>query len=402
MELLIKNVRIVDAFLDFKGDVYIKDGKIGEIGEIIDKKCNTIQGKKYTLLPSFIDMHCHFRDPGFTYKEDLLSGSLAAIKGGYTAVNLMANTKPICSSMNTVDYVLQKAKKINLVDIHQTVSITNNFDGNDISHLDKLDSRVKFISDDGKGVQNSVVMYNAMNKAKKKNICVVSHAEDEDLVKYSTRLSEDVMTARDIILAGYTKTHLHLAHVSTKGSMKEIINGKKQGFNITCEVTPHHIAVVNNIGYKVNPPIRDKEDVEFLINAIKEGWVDVIATDHAPHTKEDKAKGAPGISGLETAFSVCYTSLVKNKNISLNKLSQLMSLNPGKIMGLNKGRINEGYDGDLVLVDLDSKVSIDSEKFYSKGKNTPFNGMEFWGKVICTIKAGKIVYGEENLTDDNR
>lgn len=399
MELLIKGARIIDCSKDFIGDVYIKDGLIKEIGKNINKGCNTLNGEGLVLLPSFIDLHCHFREPGFTYKEDIFSGSRAAVRGGYTAVNLMANTKPVCSSMEVVDYVLNKGKEAGLIHVHQTVSITKDFNGNEIDHIDLLDDRVKIISDDGRGVNSNKVMLMAMKKAREKGIIVMAHEEDSEID--DARLSENIMTFRDIYLCEVTKCHLHLAHVSTKEAMEGIILGKQKGLNITCEVAPHHIALTDEIEYKVNPPIRSREDRDFIIDAIKNGYVDAIATDHAPHTIEDKKNGAPGISGIETSFGVCFTKLVKEGNISLNKLSELMSKNPAELMQLNKGKIEIGYDGDLVLADIDNKYKVEPEKFQSKGKNTPFKGMELFGKVLTTIRGGKIVYREDDL-DDNR
>lgn len=395
MDLLVKNARVVDYSQTFIGDVYIKNGKIFEIGENINRNCNVIKGEGLVLLPSFIDLHSHFRDPGLTYKEDLLSGSLAAVRGGYTAVNLMANTKPVCSSMEIFQYVSNKAVEIGLVDAHQTISITKNLDGDDISHLDKLTNEVKFISDDGRGIVDNKVMHDAMKKAQSLGIRVISHVEDEKLASFDTRLSENLMTIRDVTLAEYTGCPLHVAHVSTREAMECIIASKKKGNNLTCEVTPHHIGLTDDVKYKVNPPIRTRSDVSYLIRAIKEGWVDAIGTDHAPHSIEDKRNGAPGISGIETSFSVCYSKLVREGHITLNKLSEIMSKNPADIMGLNKGRIQIGYDGDLVLVDINKSHIVDSKEFYSKGKNTPFDGMELYGVVRMTIKGGKIVYGED-------
>lgn len=394
MELLIKGARIVDWSQDFIGDVYINKGVISEIGEDLQKDCKTIVAKGFTLLPSFIDLHVHFREPGLTYKEDIESGSHAAVKGGYTMVNLMANTKPVCSSMDTVRYVSNRAKEVGLIDVHQVVSITNNFDGRDISHLDKLDASVKMISEDGKDVMDSKVMIEAMLKAKESGKIVMCHCEEHSLTEIDTRLSENTMTWRNITLAQFTGCSAHMAHVSTKESMEYIINAKNKGLNITCEVSPHHIALMNN-DYRVNPPIREKEDVNFLIKAINDGWVDTIATDHAPHTQEDKEKGAPGISGIETAFGVCYTKLVKEGHITLNKLSEVMSRNPAYIMGIKKGQVKIGYDGDLVLIDIDKEYEIVSGNFKSKGKNTPFNGMKVYGEVIKTIKGGNVVFSKE-------
>lgn len=394
--LLIKNVNVVDAFQNFYGDVYIKNGIINEIGRsIVKKDVKVIDGQNLTLMPSFIDTHAHFREPGFTHKEDILSGSKAAVKGGYTGVCLMANTYPVCSNYEVLNAIRNRAKEVGLIEIHQCISITDGFSGDNIDHLEnfKYDKELVAISDDGFGVMDSSVMMKAMQLAKENNWIVMSHAEDETFSKIDMRIAEDLMTIRDLYLAKITKAHLHMAHVSTIEAIKAIENAKKEGVKVTCEVTPHHIALDNTISnYRVNPPIREKEDVENIINAIKEDIVDCIGTDHAPHTKDDKENGAPGMVGLETAFSICYTTLVKNNGISLNKLSSLMSKNPAEILRMNKGLISVGKDGDMVLVDLDKKVVVDSNDFVSKGKNTPFEGREYYGEVVMTIKGGKVVY----------
>lgn len=391
MNILIKNCRIVDETKDMKGDIYIRNGQIADYGKDINADCKAIDGTNLLAMPSFIDMHAHFREPGYTYKEDLYTGSKAALKGGYTFVNLMANTNPICSTMEIVQYVLNRAKELNLIDIHQTISVTKNFDGETIEHLDQVDNRVKFISDDGKGIQSKLTMYRAMLKAKEKGMTIIAHEEDEEVVAVDTRLAENTMTFRDIDLLRLTDANLHLAHVSTKEAIEAVRMAKKDGLKISCEVTPHHIAISTN-NYRVNPPIRDEEDVDAIIEGIIDGTVDAIATDHAPHSVEDKRKGAPGISGLETSFPICHTSLVKANRISINRLSQLMSATPGKLMGINKGKIKKAYDGDIVLVDLDGKTIINRDEFESKGKNTPFSGMEFYGRVMATLKMGEIKY----------
>lgn len=391
MNFLIKNARIVDEERDLIGDIYIENSKIKDIAEDLEYHCQEIKGDGYVVMPSFIDLHFHLRDPGFTDKEDLISGSKAALKGGYTLINAMGNTNPISSNMAVVEYVLNKSKESNLIDIHQIVTITENLDGETLSHLDNLDSRVKFISDDGRGVRSNLTMYNAMVKAKELGLILMVHAEDEDLTPIDYRISENIETIRDIYLASETGAHLHLCHVSTKEAIEEIRRAKEKGINVTSEVTPHHISLWDK-DYRVNPPIREKEDVDAIIEGIIDGTVDAIATDHAPHTKEDKEKGSPGLSGIETSFSVSYTTLVKSGKIDLKKLSQIMSANPARIFGVKKGRIEEGYDADLVLLDLDKEIVVDGEKFLSKGKNTPFNGMKFSGEVAMTIKAGEIKY----------
>lgn len=398
MNLLIKNVNLIDESNNFFGDIYIEKGLIKELGTELNKECETIDGKGLVLMPAFIDTHAHFRDPGFEYKEDIESGSKAAVRGGYTTVTLMPNTKPVCSSKKVLDYVVNKGKEVGLVDLYQTVSITKNLSGEEINHLREFEGNpnVKAITDDGKGVSDSKIMMEAMKIAKENNWIVMSHAESPEFSKVDMRLAENMMTWRDITLGKFVDCRLHMSHVSTKEAMKYIIEGKNDGVKVTCEITPHHLALNNKISnYRVNPPIREEEDVNFLIKAIKMNYVDCIGTDHAPHSKEDKEKGAPGMIGIEQAFSICYTKLVKENNISLNKLSQLMSGNAAKLLNINKGKLQPGFIGDLVLIDLNKKRIFKEEDIVSRSKNTPFNGMEFYGDVVLTIKDGKIVYKGE-------
>lgn len=398
MNLLIKNVNLIDESNNFFGDIYIEKGLIKELGTELNKECETLDGKGLVLMPAFIDTHAHFRDPGFEYKEDIESGSKAAVRGGYTTVTLMPNTKPVCSSKEILDYVVNKGKEVGLVDLYQTVSITKNLSGEEINHLKEFEGNpnVKAITDDGKGVSDSKIMMEAMKIAKENNWIVMSHAESPEFSKVDMRLAENMMTWRDITLAKFVDCRLHMSHVSTKEAMKYIIEGKNDGVKVTCEITPHHLALNNKISnYRVNPPIREEEDVNFLIKAIKMNYVYCIGTDHAPHSKEDKEKGAPGMIGIEQAFSICYTKLVKENHISLNKLSQLMSGNAAKLLNINKGKLQPGFLGDLVLIDLNKKRIFKEEDIVSRSKNTPFNGMEFYGDVVVTIKNGKIVYKGE-------
>ncbi|EPB9412524.1 dihydroorotase [Clostridium perfringens] len=398
MNLLIKNVNLIDESNNFFGDIYIEKGVIKELGTELNKECETLDGKGLVLMPAFIDTHAHFRDPGFEYKEDIESGSKAAVRGGYTTVTLMPNTKPVCSSKEILDYVVNKGKEVGLVDLYQTVSITKNLSGEEINHLREFEGNpnVKAITDDGKGVSDSKIMMEAMKIAKENNWIVMSHAESPEFSKVDMRLAENMMTWRDITLAKFVDCRLHMSHVSTKEAMKYIIEGKNDGVKVTCEITPHHLALNNKISnYRVNPPIREEEDVNFLIKAIKMNYVDCIGTDHAPHSKEDKEKGALGMIGIEQAFSICYTKLVKENHISLNKLSQLMSGNAAKLLNINKGKLQPGFLGDLVLIDLNKKRIFKEEDIVSRSKNTPFNGMEFYGDVVVTIKSGKIVYKSE-------
>lgn len=396
MDLLIKNARIVDCSQDFIGDIYIEKGLIKEIGLNINiDNIEIINAEGLVVMPSFIDTHAHFREPGLTYKEDIETGSRAALRGGYTGVCLMANTHPICSNKEVLEKVRNREKELDLIDLHQCVSVTKGFNGKDLTHLDEFlgDKKLKAISDDGVGVMSSEVMFEAMEKAKANNWIIMSHAEDRGFSDIDMRIAENIMTLRDVYLAKVTGARLHMCHVSTKEAIEYIEEAKKNFKNITCEVTPHHIALTKDVNnYRVNPPIREQEDVNSIIKAIRNGVVDCIGTDHAPHTKEDKEKGSPGMVGLETAFPICYTKLVKSGEINLNKLSEIMSKNSANILGMNKGIISPGKDGDLVLVDLNKKITVDSKEFHSKAQNTPFEGMEFYGEVEITIKAGRVLY----------
>ena len=393
MELFIKNAFLTEeSWADF-ADVLVKDGKIAAIGQNLPCAGEVIDAGGLTLLPAFVDLHCHFRDPGYTYKENMESGCRAAAKGGYTAVNLMANTNPVCSDMETVRYVRQKAEQIGLAEVHQCVSVTKDFDGRTVEHLKELDDTVRLISEDGKGVMSNLIMARAMEIAKEKGLIVLSHAEDMELSSTDYRLAENIATVQHIHLSQYLGARLHMCHVSTKEAMEEIIRAKRAGAPVTCEVAPHHLWFCDT-DYRVNPPIRTKEDREFLIQAIQNGFVDAIATDHAPHTQEDKRNGAPGMVGLETAFSVCYTRLVKERGLPLTLLSRLLSAAPARILGLNKGRLLPGYDADFALVDENRQLKVQAANFASKGKNSPFDGIWLQGKVVRTIKAGKTTWRE--------
>lgn len=405
--LLVKNIRIVDAQTDKIGDVIVKDGVFYDVGSATqdDPLSNpddfyVINGGNsgIVLMPAFTDLHAHFREPGFTYKEDIESGSRAAVKGGYTTVVLMANTNPVCSTMDIVNFVVNRAGEIGLIDVFQVVSITNGMKGENISHLKLIDDTVKFVSDDGKGVMSDILMEETLVMSNMKNFVVISHAEDDRYSATDMRRAENSMTKRDIEACIKTGGRLHLAHVSTKEAMEMIIDAKTKGANITCEVTPHHIYASNDNTYRVNPPLREPDDICCLIEAIKDGYVDAISTDHAPHSAADKANGAPGISGIESAFQLCFTKLVKESGaISLKKLSELMSLNPSKMTGVNKGLIKQGYEADFIIVDVNRSTVIDAAGFASKGKNSPFDGKKVFGEILMTVKKGKVVYNERNV-----
>jgi dihydroorotase len=342
-------------------------------------------------MPAFIDLHTHFRTPGFEHKETVETGSRAAARGGYTFVNCMPNTNPVCSCGAIAQSVMDEAKRVGLCDVNQCVSITKDFDGKTVSHLRALPKNLRFISEDGKGVRESKVMYEAMCIAAEKGLTVMSHAEDMDLSATDYRLAENLETARNLYLSASTGAKLHMCHVSTKEALEDILTAKRRGGNVTFEVTPHHIWFCHN-EFRVNPPIRQQADVDALIRAMLADEVDAIATDHAPHTPQDKQNGAPGCVGLETAFSVCYTKLCRQHGMPLSRLSRMMSRTPAQIMGLNKGLLQPGFDGDVVLVAPDEEYTVNPDEFAGKSHNTPYAGLRLAGRVRATVKQGVLTY----------
>ena len=392
--MLIKNAR------DYEGricDYLIADGKIRAIGTDLPEAGEVINAKGLTILPAFIDTHCHWRTPGFEYKEDIATGSAAAA-GGYTFVNLMPNTKPVCSSAEIVHEVEEKAREIGLCDANQTVSITKNFDGHTIDHLLDLPDDIKFITEDGNGVMNNATMARVFAVAAERGLTVMSHAEDREISPWDYRLAENIETVRNCHLAEYYGTRLHMCHVSTKESVDMVRQSRRRGAMVSCEVTPHHLWFDDSrLQYKVNPPIRKADDVAALVTAIKDGTVSCIGTDHAPHSAEDKAKGAAGMVGLETAFAVCYTKLCRMEGLPLEMLSFLMSSGPAQVLGLDehKGRLVPGFDADIVLVDTDHMFTVHADELHSKSKNCPYDGESFYGQVMMTIKGGKVTYQKD-------
>lgn len=435
---LIYNARIVDAENDIKNSaVLIKNGKIfsfpskTELKKILeDSSVEKIDAAGKILMPGFIDTHAHFRDPGLTQKEDITTGSRAAAAGGYTTCVLMPNTNPVCSSQVMAEENISKAKEAGFCNVIQSVSITKNFEGTDISHLESLNPKVvPVITEDGKEVMDSAIMLKAMKIAASKKITVSCHCEDpflaaaarplrtEALEKLSAgdkktaaallnqadellACAEDSATDRNLRLAKTAGCHIHLCHVSTGHCVKSAIQAAHNGTDVTFEITPHHIyfesgkaPVIFNI---VNPPLRKKNDRLALIEALKNGTAFCIGTDHAPHTAQDKKNGAPGFSGIETSFSVCNTVLCQENGMSLKQLSRLMSANPAQLLGLkNKGLIKEGFAADLTIVDAEKTWTVRGQQFESKGKFTPLEGKKLKGKVFMTILGGKVVYSEK-------
>lgn len=378
--LLIKNARIIDANKNFKSDLLVEKGKISKIDPNIDlENIKVINGENYVLMPSFIDLHTHLRDPGLTHKEDLEMGQKAALKGGFTVLCPMANTKPACDNKEVMEYILNKAKKLDLCDIKQVCAITRNLEGQEMIDIASMRKYTDLFSDDGYTLHNEVIMKEALKISKELDFKVLTHCQPEEII-----------VERDLKLLKEVGGNLHICHISLKDTLDEIKKYKNDGYKFTCEVGPHHIYGYG-LDYKVNPSFAEEEDMKHLIQGIKDGYIDMIGTDHAPHTEEDKQNGAPGISNIEVAFQMVNKVFSENE-ISLNKLSEMMSLNPAKLLGLNQGLIEEGLRADLVLIDSQCDDIIDTKKFVSKGKNNPFDGQKVIGKVMMTIRDGKIMY----------
>jgi len=422
MELLIKNGRIIDpkSKTDACLDILVRDGIIVEISKNIDsigKK--VIDAEGLIVVPGFIDLHVHLREPGFEYKETIKTGTAAAAAGGFTSVACMPNTNPAIHSKEVINYISSKAKEEGLVKVFIIGSITKDLEGREITPIKELfKAGAVAISDDGKTTMDSEIMSKAFKITRELNIPIISHCEDHNLSRggsvnlgnasLRTNLvgipaeAEYKIVERDINLSKEYLGKLHIAHVSVKESIDIIRRAKVEGIKVTCEVCPHHflleddIITVDNTYTKVNPPIRGKEDVLSVIEGIKDGTIDIIATDHAPHDEDSKNisydKAAFGISGIETAFSLSYTGLVLKGHISLMKLIEMMTNRPAEILGIDGGEISIGKPGDLTIIDLNEEYTIDSSNFFSKGKNTPFNGMKVRGKPQYTIVGGNIIY----------
>ncbi len=412
--MLLKNLTLNDKITD----ILIKDGKIAKIGKIDD---DGIDCKGLTCLPAFCDMHVHLREPGQTAKEDIESGTKAAVRGGYADVCCMPNTTPVIDSEFMVEYVKLKSEKVASCNVHPIGAITVGSRGEYLAEIRKMAEKgaVAF-SDDGRPVENANVMKLALEYAKDIDALLISHCEDKSLAKDGvanegftaselglkgiSSASEEVMVAREIILAENLKTKVHIAHISTKGSVGLIREAKARGVKVSCETCPHYFSATDSLldGYntfaKVNPPLRSEEDRLAIIEGIKDGTIDVIATDHAPHSLKDKDctfdEAANGISGIETAFSLAYTYLVKSGVISLEKLVNLMSVKPRELVKLPSNEVKEGNEASIVLVDLNKTYKIDKNTFFSKGKNTPFDKWEVSGEVIKTIVNGKLKYDD--------
>lgn len=374
------------------------------------------------IIPGFVDVHVHLREPGFFYKESIRSGTMAAARGGYTAVCPMPNLNPAPSTMEHLQTQLDIIEKDALVKVFPYGTITKEQNGRSrLSDMEAMKEKVIGYSDDGKGVQAGGLMEAAMKKAKALGKIIAAHCEDESLLRggyihdgaYAAEHghkgicseSEWSQVQRDLELCKKTGVHYHVCHISTKETVDLIRQAKKEGLNVTCETAPHYLALCDKDlqedgRFKMNPPIRSAEDRDALIEGLQDGTIDMIATDHAPHSQEEKSKGlaesAFGIVGLETAFPVLYTCLVKTKTITLEKLIELMAIAPRRVFGIEGGFIEEGQVADIAVLDVKRHGKINPDDFLSKGRSTPFAGMETWGENRMTFVNGRKVWEKQH------
>ena len=421
-KILIKNGRVVDPanYIDGKKDILIEDGKIKKVADFIveDEDTNVIDADEKVVMPGFIDLHVHLREPGFEYKETIETGSKAAARGGVTSICPMPNTKPVIDSPESVKDLLKRAE-CSPVHILPIGACTIGQEGKELADIEGMkDAGIVALSEDGESVMDSALFRKSLKEAARLDLPMFSHCEDKALVEGGvmnkgqkaeelglpgiTNSVEDVIVARDIIMSKEAGNRLHLCHCSTADSVVLVEMAKKQGLPVSAEVCPHHFTMSDdeitedNGRFKMNPPLRNREDVDALKEGLKTGIMEVISTDHAPHGKEEKDQSmlkAPfGIVGLETSFALGYTELVDKGVLTLSQLVEKMSVNPAKVLGIDKGNLAPGKAADIVIADITKEYKIDSSKFVSKGKNTPFDGKKVKGRVITTIVDGKIVY----------
>lgn len=426
MKLLIQNGHVLDPLtgLDDICDVFVSGTQIEKVERGLSGKElgaeQIIDASGCYVMPGFIDLHVHLRDPGLTYKETLETGGKAAARGGVTTICAMPNTKPITDTKEMVAELHRRAEKESLVHVIQLGSVTKGQAGEELADIKGMaEAGCHAISEDGKSVMNASLYRKGMKLAKESGISVFAHCEDITMVEGGvmnagarakefgingiTNSVEDVIVARDILLAKETGVRLHLCHCSTEDSVKMIRAAKEEGLPVTGEVCPHHFILTdedikeNNGQYKMNPPLRSRADVEALRKGLHDGIMDVISTDHAPHAEEEKNKpieqAAFGIVGLETSACLTYTELVEKGVLTPMQMAEKMSYNPARILGLEeKGSVSAGKIADLVVFDPSVEYKIDKNTFFSKGKNTPFDGFPVKGEVRCTIVDGEVVY----------
>ncbi len=423
--MIIKNGMLIDPKNNIEAvkDIKIIDGIVIKIADkIIERDEAVIDVKGMWVIPGVIDMHVHLRDPGYEYKETIATGAMAAAKGGVTTVCAMPNTNPVVDIKEIVEFIANKSKKEAIVNILQVGAITKGQQGKFLADFKgMMEAGICAISEDGKTVMNSKVLREAMELAKKLNLLILSHCEDEYIangcmnegrVSKKLRLqgipkeAEDIIASRDMQLAQLTNSKIHLCHVSTKGSGELIKFYKDRGVKVTAEVCPHHFTLTedlidgSNTNFKMNPPLREQLDVNYLKEAIKEGIIDVIATDHAPHHYDEKKqsfeKAPNGIIGLETLIPLTITELLLKGYLTKTTMVEKLSLNPGRILGIDKGHLSIGAIADITIINPNEQYIISKEDFASKSSNTPFIGKEVTGRVVYTIVKGKVVYKYSN------
>ncbi|MCL2573993.1 MAG: dihydroorotase [Defluviitaleaceae bacterium] len=426
-KILIKNGRIINPAnnIDRVTDILVEGNKIASIGDgLVADNCEIIDAESCWVTPGLIDLHVHFREPGQTHKEDIASGSAAAAMGGFTTVCVMPNTAPIGDSVEWVHHQIARGKEVSLCDILPIAAITIGQKGEELAPIaDMVAAGAVGISEDGMSVKNANLLKDAMKIAAKLGVAVFSHCEDASLAnggvmsqgKISKKLglrgiphsAEDVIIARDIMLARETGAKLHICHVATQGGAELIADAKKRTTLVTAEIAPHHFILSDedidgtNTNFKMNPPLRTKADVAAMLEALADGTLDAIATDHAPHHADEKAKGflaAPnGIVGLEISLSLAITELVETGRLTPLQLIEKMSAMPAKILGINKGNLAVGSPADITIIDPKAKYTIDPANFVSRGENMPFGGREVVGKVRHTIYGGKFTVKDGRL-----
>ncbi|MGE5397683.1 MAG: dihydroorotase [Chitinophagales bacterium] len=421
MKLLVKGGRILDPAndVDMIGDILVEDGIIKEVGAKISARgAEVVDAAGCLVCPGFIDMHVHLREPGYEYKEDIASGTRAAAAGGFTTVCCMPNTNPVCDNKAVAEYIKKTNWVHGLINVHPIGSITKGQKGTEISEMgDLVQAGCVAVSDDGRPVMNSEIMRRALEYSKMFDLPVISHCEELSLAEdgqmhegfYSTlyglkgipAAAEEIMVVRDIILARTTGGRLHFAHLSTKGSLELVRQAKKEGLRVTCEVTPHHLTLTDEIvgeydaSSKVNPPLRSKEHLQALIEGLKDGTIDCLASDHAPHELEAKDceynLASNGISGLETAVPVIFTELVNTGLVDVTTVVKAWTTGPARVLDLDRGSLSVGWPADITIIDPARQREVNPDEFYSKGKNNPYKGRVLTGWPVVTIVTGEIV-----------
>ncbi len=426
MNWLIKGARIIDPsqHIDGKMDILIENGKIVKLGEKLSpsskKGPGIIEAAGLVVTPGLIDMHTHLREPGFEYKETIQTGSEAACAGGFTSIACMPNTNPVNDTRSVTEFVLRKAAETNLVNIYPIAAITMHSEGKSLAeYWDLKEAGAIALSDDGKPVMDSAVMRRALEYAHSLGLPIISHCEDTCLSSGGAMhegfaatelglpgipgIAEDIMVARDLLLAEYTRSSIHIAHVSTAGSVRLIREAKGRGVKVTAETAPHYFTLTDddlrtyNVNFKVYPPLRGKDDVEAIKEGLRDGTIDAIASDHAPHALTDKEVefeyAASGMIGLETSLALALR-LVATDLLTLNQLIEKMSTNPAGILRIPGGTLRPGAPADLTIIDLQRSWTVDREAIRSRSKNTPFLGWGLTGKAVMTIKGGVVTYDE--------